>query len=170
MTVNCPVTPRLAHQAEIRTLGQGVAETARRFAPVDIVLHPKQVDLLNNSDQMVFITGPPGTGKTLVLLLKGLDWLRQEKHVHVLCSEPDGLAATHLIAAQLRSTADQNTGGKIHLCNYDLETAEGFQTALSELEAAVQDGQLYILADEVCADRLVLFCYYSINNAHRRFC
>ena len=43
----------------MRTEGQAVAETAHRFTYY-LVLHPDQLDLLNNPPREAFITGPPG--------------------------------------------------------------------------------------------------------------
>ncbi|KAK7096278.1 uncharacterized protein [Littorina saxatilis] len=107
VTVPCSSVPRLADPAssDLRTPGEGVMETANRFAPADIVLHPTQLDVLHNvaSEPLVYLCGPPGTGKTLILILRALDWiLNKGKPVHVVITRDGNMAASHMVAHQLK--------------------------------------------------------------------
>ena len=54
--VHCSVPPRV----EVRTVGEAVAELGRRLSY--LVLIPQQLDLMQRSPPLVFLTGPPGTG------------------------------------------------------------------------------------------------------------
>ena len=54
--VHCTVPPRV----EVRTVGEAVAELAQRLAY--LVLTRQQLDLMQRSPPLVFLTGPPGTG------------------------------------------------------------------------------------------------------------
>ena len=146
--VHCPIVPRLAQSSELRTLGEGVRETANRFAPVDIVLHPKQVDALNESERLVFVAGPPGTGKTLLLLMKGLDWLREGKHVQVVGTHVESRAASHMLHRQLELTAGTAVSPRIHIHLFDLERQEDQERAVRTLVSETRNGELYIIADE----------------------
>ena len=124
--VHCSTVPRLARgqHADVRTPGEGVEETAVRFAPspvCTIVLHPDQVDVLHRQQPLVYIAGPPCVGKSLVLLLKGIDWLDQHKPVQVVSSNLGSQAASRMLEAQLkrsRPAADVN----LHMYNLDEET------------------------------------------------
>lgn len=156
VTVHCPSLPRRAasQRSSLRSTGDGVAETARRFAPSDIMLHPKQVALLNKQQPFLYVAGPPGTGKTIVLVLKALEWLRQGKWVHVVSTQPDSLAASHMIVAQLKEARDDSKD-RISLCVCDL-TRKDDQEALTELENLAENGELYLIADEVYTRSVVL--------------
>ena len=63
VSVFCSSHPPLAtpdaRREGVRTEGQAVAETAHRFTYC-LVLHPDQLNLLNNPPREAFITGPPG--------------------------------------------------------------------------------------------------------------
>lgn len=69
--VFCPSPSRMA----LPTLQHGVSETGERFAR--IVLHPKQMDVLQEAPECLYLNGPPGTGKTLMLVLQASGWLLQ---------------------------------------------------------------------------------------------
>jgi hypothetical protein len=97
---------------EIRTEGQGIAETAYQFTR--LVLHPSQLSILNSMEQYMFLMGPPGCGKSLCLLLKGLDWLRRGKHVVVACFDRDSLAASHMLFGQLQHSAEHKASLRVH--------------------------------------------------------
>ena len=56
INVYCNVPPRV----EVRTLGEAVAELGRRLAC--LVLTLQQLDLMQRSPPLVYLTGPPGTG------------------------------------------------------------------------------------------------------------
>ena len=148
--MHCPFHPRLAKSSysELRTLGEGVKETANRFAPVDIVLHPEQVDVLNESEPRVFISGPPGTGKSVLLLLKALDWLRIGKHVQIVSAHVESLAVSHLLLNQLKLAAETAVKQNVHLHQFDLTNKEDQEQAMKTLKDSAQDGELYIIADE----------------------
>ncbi|XP_070184129.1 uncharacterized protein [Littorina saxatilis] len=149
VTVYCSSQPRLAraHRPDVRTAGEGVEETASRFTPVDIVLHPKQVDVLNNQGELVFLTGPPGTGKSLILLCKGLFWVRQQKPVQVVSGWSESLAATHMLHSQLCRTAGPAASHLIHMHHFDLDT--DLDAAVETLVKSAQGEQLYVIADEI---------------------
>ena len=148
--MHCPFHPRLAKSSysELRTLGEGVKETANRFAPVDIVLHPEQVDVLNESEPRVFISGPPGTGKSVLLLLKALDWLRIGKHVQIVSAHVESLTVSHLLLNQLKLAAETAVKQNVHLHQFDLTNKEDQEQAMKTLKDSAQDGELYIIADE----------------------
>ncbi|XP_070175846.1 uncharacterized protein [Littorina saxatilis] len=147
VTVYCSSQPRLAraHRPDVRMAGEGVEETASRFAPVDIVLHPKQVDVINNQGELVFLTGPPGTGKSLMLLLKGLEWVRQQKHVQVVTQQWLGMAAVYMLYEQLCVTAGPIAARDlIHMHNFSSSP----NAAVETLVESAQGGQLYLIVDE----------------------
>lgn len=148
--MHCQSVPRLAlsSHSELRTLGEGVKETANRFAPVDIVLHPEQVDVLNESKPRVFISGPPGTGKSLLLLLKALDWLRAKKHVQIVSTGVESLAVSHMLLKQLELAADTAVRQTVHLHQFNLTNKEDRKQAVKTLKDSAQDDELYIIADE----------------------
>ena len=148
--MHCQSVPRLAlsSHSELRTLGEGVKETANRFAPVDIVLHPEQVDVLNESEPRVFISGPPGTGKSVLLLLKALDWLRIGKHVQIVSAHVESLTVSHLLLNQLKLAAETAVKQNVHLHQFDLTNKEDQEQAMKTLKDSAQDGELYIIADE----------------------
>ena len=56
VNVHCSVPPRV----EVRTVGEAVAELGLRLAC--LVLIPQQLDLMQRSPPLAYLTGPPGTG------------------------------------------------------------------------------------------------------------
>jgi len=155
--VACTSLPRL--HLDVRTEGQGVAHTAWRFT--QLVLHPRQLAVLNDSTQrLVFLAGPPGCGKSTVLFLKALDWLRRGKHVQVVSVGDWSQAASHMIFGQLQQTAEPTATGRLHLHSFDLHPCQyDYQTrlaaAVSALLAASQNGELFVIADEISGYRYV---------------
>ncbi|XP_070191790.1 uncharacterized protein [Littorina saxatilis] len=152
VTVHCSSTPRLAlaQHSDLRTSGDGVGETAARFAPVDIVLHPTQVAVLNSKQPLVYINGPPGTGKTLMLILKALDLLEQNKPVQVVSARGSGsLAASTMIYKQLQQTAGPTAQQLLHLHTFDIDQGDDeVERAVKTLRSAAVGGQLYVIIDE----------------------
>ncbi|KAK7096338.1 uncharacterized protein [Littorina saxatilis] len=159
VTVPCSAVPRLGgnHCCDLRLPGEGVAETANRFAPADIVLHPTQLDVLNNKlSPLVFVCGPPGTGKSLVLILKAIDWIQNKTEpVHVVSTREGNMAASHMIAHQLKEMAEQ--ADLIHLHMYDLPME--LNKALRELsqsddqtEKKGTEKEVFVIVDEACDD------------------
>ena len=55
---------------------------------------------------IVYLCAPPGCGKTLMLVLKGLQWLNQGRHVQVVSMRKSARAVSSLLARTLR----QNQG------------------------------------------------------------
>ncbi|XP_070179083.1 uncharacterized protein [Littorina saxatilis] len=153
VTVPCSAVPGLAkaHCCDLRLPGEGVAETAKRFAPADIILHPTQLDVLQNElSPLVFVCGPPGTGKSLVLILKAIDWIQNKKEpVHVVSTREGNMAASHMIAHQLREMAEQADKHLIRLHMYDLPME--LNKALRELSQSVP-GEVFVIVDEACDD------------------
>ena len=48
-------------------------------------LFPEQISVLNDKYlNSVHLAGPPGVGKTVMLVLKGVQWINQGKHVLLL--------------------------------------------------------------------------------------
>ena len=66
----------------VRTLGQSVAEVGLVMSR--LALYPDQLDLLSRLLSSVCHSGGPKTGKTIVLLLTGMQWLKQGKSVQVV--------------------------------------------------------------------------------------
>ncbi|XP_070177871.1 uncharacterized protein [Littorina saxatilis] len=162
VTVPCSAVPGLAQAqcCDLRLPGEGVAETANRFAPADIILHPTQLDVLNNKlSPLVFVCGPPGTGKSLVLILRAIDWIQNKrKPVHVVSTREGNMAASHMIAHQLREMAKQADKHLIYLHMYDLPME--LNKALRELSQSenpktnqkpVPD-KVFVIVDEACDD------------------
>ncbi|KAK7105249.1 uncharacterized protein [Littorina saxatilis] len=149
VTVHCSSTPRLARaqHSDLRTPGEGVVETASRFAPVDIVLHPSQVAALNKQKRLVFIHGPPGTGKTLVLILKATEWLKQNKPVQIVSMSKYSRAVSEGIVSQLNLAVKPAASHLIKLHTFDL-TDEVDRAVESLMKEAAAD-KLYLIFDEV---------------------
>ena len=152
--VHCSSTPRLAcaPRSKIRTREEGVTETARRFTPVDIVLHPRQVSILNDDEPLVCLCGPPGTGKSLVLFVRALDWLtRCEKPVHVVSTSDTSVGVSYLLKKQLELEVGPEAAQRLHM--HILNLRDNFEAALESLISAAQeqDGQLelFVITDEV---------------------
>ena len=120
--------PRLGHRPHVRTAGDGVAETGRRFDPSEVLLHPRQVEALNEDrgeKDLVHLTGPPGTGKSLVLGVKGRGWARGGRKVLVVSGRPDGDAAAFLLHQQLQASLGPAAAGLVRLHFLELEDLHG---------------------------------------------
>ncbi|KAK7095123.1 hypothetical protein V1264_006573 [Littorina saxatilis] len=154
-TVNvfCPSVPRLAQaQADIRTPGEGVSETGNRFSPVDIVLHPRQVEIINDPNlKQVFLSGPPGTGKTLIMVMKGLEWIRQGKPVHIVSCYNTCLASSYMIASQLERSGGPGAQQLIHFHNLNMTYERNRVIEMLVEWARMQSSggqELYVIMDE----------------------
>ncbi|XP_070178509.1 uncharacterized protein [Littorina saxatilis] len=154
VTVPCYSVPCLAkaHCPDIRTLGEGVVETANRFAPADIVLHPTQLNVFRekSSKPLVFLCGPPGTGKTLILILRALDWIQNKcKPVHVVSIREGNMAASHMIAHQLKEmTSQTGNNPQVQLHIFDLPCE--MNLCVKKLADSALDGELFVVVDESC--------------------
>lgn len=147
----CPVPPRLGPR-ELRTEGEGVAETGERVA--QLTLTPGQVDLLTQAPPLVFLTGPPGTGKTVVLTLMATEWLRQGHVVNVLGTHLQSRATTYLIERQLLHVLNATRPGHSHMVRrlqYDFLNMDRDEKkeAVDDLLKVMQDGQLHVIADDI---------------------
>ena len=148
ITVHCPVPPRV----QVRTLGEAVSEIGERLAR--LVLTPGQLDILTRAPDMVCLSGPPGTGKTVVLVMVGLQWLRQGHDVHVVCTSLAAIAVSRLIYHQLTMTLREDpttppTAGTVHFHLFDLHSGDSeVARAVTTLVAASRGQQLHILMDE----------------------
>nr|KAG5694948.1 hypothetical protein BaRGS_031231 [Batillaria attramentaria] len=144
--VHCPSQPRLL-VSRMRTEGQAVSETHDRLTR--LALYPSQVDVLQQGGQLVYLTGPPGTGKTLMLVLEGMEWLRQNRHVHIASLWYKSRAASFHIYQQLKKTARKLLGlwaaRRVHIHLLDECDHDG----LEMLENASRDKELWVIADEV---------------------
>lgn len=134
-----------------------MSETGERI--IRLVLTPDQLRLLHLATPRVFLTGPPGTGKTVVMVLMGLQWLRQGHDVFVLGVDEYSRAASHLIYRQLRATlrADPSVTsalGTPRLLLYDfLKNETDVDHALQTLtEAKASSQTLHVLCDEFTPD------------------
>jgi hypothetical protein len=138
---------------DVRTEGQGVAETAWQFTR--LVLHPSQLNVLNSNERLLFLVSAPGCGKSVCLLLKGLDWLGRGKHVLVASFWRESLAASHMIHDQLQRTAGQAASARLHFhsCQLPDSWSDDLQAsvarAVSAMMAASHNGELFVLVDEV---------------------
>ena len=176
VSVFCSSCPRLGHHPNVRTEGEAVSETAWRFTR--LVLHPKQVTVMQNSDPMVFLTGPPGTGKTLMLVLKGLDWLRlgNGEHVQVVSTWHESVAASHMVAGQLEQTAGPSVTQRVHLHSFNLRTAgtserhrkKVVSAAAEALVKAAGGGPVLVIADEASHDKYVQIISSSVIHSQSR--
>ncbi|XP_070185039.1 uncharacterized protein [Littorina saxatilis] len=152
----------------IHTKGNGVAETARRLAPREIVINHEQVDILTkHKEGMVFLTGPPGTGKTLVLIIKGLDWLGGGKAVQVVSSAIEGKAAAHMIVTELKRLAATGTENNITTHHFDM-TSRSEDSVVEALASEANQGELFIIADEISRDfaKLCIQLERRVQNLH----
>ncbi|XP_076452141.1 uncharacterized protein LOC143287758 [Babylonia areolata] len=162
--VFCALRPRL-HMDVVRTEGEGVSETGRRFT--QIMLTPFQQALQNSHEPLVALTGPPGTGKSLMLLLKALDWLREGWHVHIVSTWHQSLAMSLHIAHQLERTLGAGAvKGRVHLLELDLlkggqEVERGVWALLQASRERLAAGQpLCVVLDEACeGSHLQTFCH-----------
>ncbi|KAK7095128.1 uncharacterized protein [Littorina saxatilis] len=168
--VFCPSAPRLAtvHHSDVRTQGEGVSETGNRFTPVEIVLHPSQMETLNNMNKAyarVFLTGPPGTGKSLVLVLKGQEWLRQFKPVHVVSSRKENRAASYMIASQLKQSEPKSSHlVHLHVFNFPIDRARAFSCLTKEARQGTSHcKELFVIVDEA-------WDCFSTPDPFHRFC
>nr|KAG5685807.1 hypothetical protein BaRGS_001219 [Batillaria attramentaria] len=144
----CITPPPLHHGSLVRSLGEGVKETSRRFTR--IVLHPKQLDTLQQNLPLVYLCGPPGTGKTLVLVVRAIDWLNQSYDVHVLSTHTESLAVSYLIQHQLQQSAvDAQDRVHLHVLDFDKEDESELESAFQSLTGAAKDGSLYVVVDEM---------------------
>lgn len=129
-----------------RSEGEGVHETAVRFAR--FILRPEQVADLNSNKPLVYLCGPPGTGKTLVLVVRARDWWLRGWNVHVLNTHDGSLAASHLIAHQLRESAEPK-GERVHLHVFNFKMERQVEAAVKCLAGhATGQEPLCVIADE----------------------
>lgn len=146
MSVYCISPPRL----EVRTLAEALSEAGDRLSR--LVLTPQQVALLASPEPRVFVTGPPGTGKSIVLVLKGVQWLKEGEDVHVVSTFSNSLAVSSLIHHQMSLTikASEEQGvGKPHLHNFQFFEDEGqVELAVETMVAAAEKQRVNILVDE----------------------
>ncbi|KAK7095126.1 uncharacterized protein [Littorina saxatilis] len=152
VSVPCSTVPRLAQtqHKDVRTPGEGVAEAGDRFAPVNIVLHPSQVEILNNRAlSRAFLTGPPGTGKSLMLLLKGQERLRQGKPVNVVSSRKESRAASYMIASQLKKSEPQSTHlVHVHIFNMPFDRMHATSRLIKAAKEQGSQNELFVIMDE----------------------
>lgn len=144
----------------VRTTGQAVAEVGLILST--LALYPDQIDLLNDKTlQCVHIHGPPGTGKTVVLVLKGIQWLREGHDVYVLSTSERSRTVSIQIEQQLQYTRDQQLQQTL---DQQLQHAPDprprssvFRRVINvrnekdvrELAALACDGALHVIADEM---------------------
>ena len=135
----------------LRTEGQAAAETGLVMAT--LALYPDQVDILNDASlHSVHLHGPPGTGKTVLLTLKASQWLHLGRHVHVVSVADSCRAVSLLIEKQLLHVLKDcgipgRAGVSLHM--YDILERDERNRAVQELVTASQDGQLFLIMDEV---------------------
>jgi hypothetical protein len=89
------------------------------------------------------------------LTLKGVHWLGQGQGVQVVSTWGSSLAACHHIYHQMLQTAGPTAAGRVKLHTFDLWTGgqserdAAVTAAVTALMSEVQDGQLFLIADEV---------------------
>nr|KAG5706698.1 hypothetical protein BaRGS_005768 [Batillaria attramentaria] len=143
-----------------RSHGDGVHECSFRFTRM--ILHPHQVDILNEHPPLVWLCGPPGTGKTLVLAVRATDWWYRKATVHVFSTHDGSLAASHLIYHQLQQIAGSEEE-RIHLHEFNFRSlTEGkVESAVKSLLTAhkQEHGPLCVIVDEAYpGNEFVDFC------------
>ncbi|KAK7095356.1 hypothetical protein V1264_006776 [Littorina saxatilis] len=159
VTVNRSQTPRVSqtprrtrdHYIRMNTTGEAVVETANRFTPAHVVLHPLQVEILNLELPRLFLTGPPGTGICIMLVLKGLEWLRQGNQVHVISTWYGSEASSHLIVSQMKQMAGPDGVHLIRMHSLDLDQDDlaASEALVIRLADTAVEGQLFLVANEV---------------------
>lgn len=139
-------TPRL----ELRTVGDGVSETGERIT--QFVLFPEQVELLNKSQPLVFLSGPPGTGKTMLLIIMGLSWLQNKLDVYVVSTSRESRTASYIIEHQLMKTLEEwklQDAGKVNRYHFDFNVMSEVNSAVKCLVEASNGQHLSLLVDEI---------------------
>lgn len=141
MKIPCISSPRLAHT--LMFMGE--------YYTAQITLSPEQHRLVNMNVPKLFLAGPPGTGKTMVLLLKGIQWLRQGHDVHVVSTGWWSIVSCSMLCHLLlqikrKLQADNVATGQLHLVEFDFE--KDMDTAMATLSDVMKKGPLYVIADE----------------------
>ncbi|XP_076439248.1 uncharacterized protein LOC143278101 [Babylonia areolata] len=142
-TVEVPtVTPP---RRALRTHADAVAETGERWSALS--LYPDQIDILEENDPCAFLHGPPGTGKTLLLVLRAMQWIRQERIVHIVAAEDmNSKSSIHfLLEGSLRDVVHRwSSPAGVHL--HQFTSAHDALPALAKL---TRDGELCVVIDEI---------------------
>lgn len=134
-----------SHRTVVTNEGDAAAEAGRVMS--SLALYPAQVDLLSRELSSAVLSGPPGTGKTVVLVLKGLQWLKQGKTVHVVSGDGGSRSISFLIEAALLETcrSSESTGTvQRHRFDYISNAA----AAVDTLTSLAHNGQLFVIMDE----------------------
>ena len=101
----------------------------------------------------MYLHAPPGCGKTVVLYLKAKQWLRQGRHVHVVCIRRSARAVSSLLAAQLGQV--QGAAAAVTTHTFDLNSPGDVRTAVRTLVGlAVPGVGLHVIVDEADGDFL----------------
>ncbi|KAK7095181.1 hypothetical protein V1264_006626 [Littorina saxatilis] len=155
VSVFCSSDPRLGHQPDVRTEGEGVSETGHRFTR--FMVTPSQLTVLHVSPPWAFLVGPPGTGKTFVLILKALDWIRKGEPVLVFSTSEQSEGASRMIYHQLEQTlVDQAERSRLHFEQLDLwNTEQDVPKAVASILQKARQGILNIIADEAFTSKYV---------------
>ncbi|KAK7100621.1 hypothetical protein V1264_023541 [Littorina saxatilis] len=141
-------------RAIVRTLGQAVHETGRRFTAA--VLFPQHIEVLDSIDKYVYINGSPGSGKTMVLTVKGLQWVKAGSYVCVLTIEagtsPVSLIIHQQIVDALHREEDTSGSGKIDtdsLSNDTDDVKTSFQHLVNRLKQRADGRLICLIVDEI---------------------
>nr|KAG5685808.1 hypothetical protein BaRGS_001220 [Batillaria attramentaria] len=127
------------------TPGEAISTVGDRFSLR--VLTPNQIEVLGKGDLRRFVCGPPGTGKTVVLLLMAYKWLLRGLHVLIASTWTGSLAASRLIAFELKQMLPYYQE-RVHLKEFDLKEDGQVDHAVNTLLKFVTDDELFVICDE----------------------
>ena len=96
----------------------------------------------------MYLHAPPGCGKTVVLYLKAKQWLRQGRHVHVVCISRSAPAVSSLLAAQLGQVQGAAAALTTHTFDFYCNPGDVITAVRTMVGLAVPGVGLHVIVDE----------------------